>query len=634
MPLSTQRVRGEEANAVREHLAGLICEKLLTATEPAKATEVAEDLPPVGTVSPRLVRETLRTDGRFIAVERRWDLAAREELATRPIGGAITALLEAYGKPVSAETVADQIATSRRRLPESLEDTILELLTTRQQYVLLDSGLYALREWLLTVEDKDEADVLFYNDLSGSEEFAAAEGAIGRKQIKGNTPADTAERIVDIVGGTIANKVLAFLVWRQHPSSNPAVLFDRMMRDERFVLMSGPRWCAASFQASLNEMVEQLSARTEVEAHEGDETADLQALLAAPPPEGTVFTVSDIDVDEAVAAIASQGSASLDTLVTATFEVYPGDESFSAAIHALGARLMDRSDIMSVGPGVYAATNAIPAGMGEVPPALRPVFVEKPGDDDLPMDVILTDTGIGSDLAGCVQAPENEEICEEDEVRTKRGYEPPEEVRHVLPYHHLQAGTLKVRQIDRSVFPEEPRLVRMTLVYAEGEEHVVWIDNEVGLLHGLEEWYSQYVPGPGAIIGLAPTSDSLRLQLVYDGEADKAAYIDETRLGELLALRDTAQRDGLSVYEIISDLLRHHEDGASFETLLSEVNVVRRTTKRLVASVLGSYHCFRGGEGAEPNQWRFDERAVEMGRIKAKKRYISAAQPPAEEESE
>ncbi|MFQ5810918.1 MAG: hypothetical protein ACE5JM_14975, partial [Armatimonadota bacterium] len=236
------------------------------------------------------------------------------------------------------------------------------------------------------------------------------------------------------------------------------------------------------------------------------------------------------------------------------------------------------------------------------------------------------DTGIGPDLAARVHDPENEDICEEDEVSIKRGYKPPEQVRHVLLYHHLQAGTLKVRQIDRNVLPEEPRVVRITLEYAEGEEHVVWMDNEVGLLHGLGDWYARYVPGPGAIVRLVPTSDPLRLRLVYDGEADTAAHVDEARLKELLALRDEAQKSQMSMYEIVSTLLPHHESGARFETLVAEANVVRRTTKRLVASALSSYHCFRP-QDEKSGIWRFDEKAVEMGRIKAKKRYISAAQP-------
>ncbi|MGD8238385.1 MAG: hypothetical protein PVH68_07535 [Armatimonadota bacterium] len=626
--MSTKRVRGEEAEAARQYLAGLICEKLLSTPDAAKATEIAQDLDPVGSVSPRLVRETLRGDRRFTIVERRWDLVVREELATRPVGGAITALLEAYGKPISRQMVAERIAASRKRLVEFLEDIVDDLLSTRPQYVALDSDLYALGDWLVSVEHGTVEQILFYNGLSESEELAAVREAIGRKHIKGNTPADTAERVIDAVDGVVSNKVLAFLVWEQHPASNPEVLLNRMLSDDRFTLLTGPRWCSAAFHAKLSDTLARLSAQTDEEAHEGEVEADLQAILATAPPKGTHFTVSDADLGEAVAAVGARGAASLDVLVTEAFELYPGDENFAAGIHALAARLTDRSDIVPVGPGAYAAANALPEGIGDVPPPLRPVFVGKLADDDLPMDTILTDTGIGADLAARVQDPENEDICEEDEVSIKRGYKPPEQVLHVVPHHHLQTGTLKARQIDRRVLPEEPRVVRITLEYAEDEDYIVWIDNEVGLLHGLGDWYARYVPGPGAIIRLVPTSDPLRLRLVYDGEADTAGHIEQARLKELLALRDDAQKSETSMYEIVSTLLPHHDSGAHFETLVAEANVVRRTTKRLVASALSSYHCFRPKD-EKSGIWRFDEKAVEMGRIKAKKRYISAAQPVA-----
>lgn len=629
--MSTKRVRGEEADGVRKYLAGLIHEWLLSTPESAKATDIAANLGVAEPVSPRLVRETLQSDRRFTHVERRWDMTARQELATRPFSGAITALLEAYGKPISSQLIAEQIAASRKRLVEFFEDIVNDLLTTRAQYVALDDDLYALREWLLNVEDRDEERILFYNSLTESDELAAAQEVIGRKRIKGNSPADTAERILDIVGGSLSNKALAFLVWQQHATSSPDVLFHRMLRDDRFVLLSGPSWCSPSCQAELNERLVRLSAEMDAEAHEGEADADLHAILATPPPKGVDFSVSDSDIEEAVAAIASHGAGALDRLVTEVFEVYPGDESFPVAIHTLASRLTDRSDILCVGPGAYAAAAAIPEGVGDIPPALRPAFVGKLGDDSLPMDVILTDGGIGPELADRVHDLEKEDVGEEDEVRIKRGYKPPEEVRHTIAYHHLQAGTLKVRQIDRELFPEEPRLVRMILQYAGEEEHVVWIDNEAGLLHGLGDWYAQYVPAPGAIIRLAPTSAPIRLELIYDGEADSAAHVDEARVKELLALRDEAQKDEQSMLEILCSIVQAHESGASFETLVAEANVVRRTTKRLVASTLTGYHCFRPRD-EKPTQWRFDENALEMGRIKAKKRYMSASQPTQEKE--
>jgi hypothetical protein len=51
------------------------------------------------------------------------------------------------------------------------------------------------------------------------------------------------------------------------------------------------------------------------------------------------------------------------------------------------------------------------------------------------------------------------------------------------------------------------------------------------------------------------------------------------------------------------------------------VSVVRRTTRRVVASDLTSYHCFFQ-RPAGSDTWLYDERKVGQGRKKTKKKYI------------
>ncbi len=48
--------------------------------------------------------------------------------------------------------------------------------------------------------------------------------------------------------------------------------------------------------------------------------------------------------------------------------------------------------------------------------------------------------------------------------------------------------------------------------------------------------------------------------------------------------------------------------------------MVRRTPKRVVASNLSSYHCFALVTDTE--RWKFDERKIEQGRKKTKKKFI------------
>ena len=56
-------------------------------------------------------------------------------------------------------------------------------------------------------------------------------------------------------------------------------------------------------------------------------------------------------------------------------------------------------------------------------------------------------------------------------------------------------------------------------------------------------------------------------------------------------------------------------------TLWAEVNVIRRTTRRVVASNLASYHAFyQRPPGSDV--WIFDERKVTQGRKKTKRKYL------------
>ena len=53
----------------------------------------------------------------------------------------------------------------------------------------------------------------------------------------------------------------------------------------------------------------------------------------------------------------------------------------------------------------------------------------------------------------------------------------------------------------------------------------------------------------------------------------------------------------------------------------AEVNVVQRTTRRVVASNLASYHCFYQRPAGSDN-WVFDERKLTQGRKKTKRKYL------------
>ena len=64
--------------------------------------------------------------------------------------------------------------------------------------------------------------------------------------------------------------------------------------------------------------------------------------------------------------------------------------------------------------------------------------------------------------------------------------------------------------------------------------------------------------------------------------------------------------------------MEHYRKGIEFITLLTEVNIVRRVSRRLVASVLTEYHCFFQRAGA----WVYDVKKLPLGFDKSKRKFI------------
>jgi hypothetical protein len=57
-----------------------------------------------------------------------------------------------------------------------------------------------------------------------------------------------------------------------------------------------------------------------------------------------------------------------------------------------------------------------------------------------------------------------------------------------------------------------------------------------------------------------------------------------------------------------------------FVPLFTEVNLVRRVTRVLVASILSSYHAF--DQVKKTGEWRYDQKKRSQGFNKAKRKYI------------
>ena len=125
-------------------------------------------------------------------------------------------------------------------------------------------------------------------------------------------------------------------------------------------------------------------------------------------------------------------------------------------------------------------------------------------------------------------------------------------------------------------------------------------------------------PPSGGVLVFAHDGTGFRLKL---DEPDKLTHISGHRGEELEEMRDAAKF--LSLFELLQNIMREHSNGAELPTLWAEVNMVRRTSKRLMASVLSGYNCFYFKQrGAHQMLWRFDADKLDQGFKRNKRKFV------------
>jgi hypothetical protein len=194
----------------------------------------------------------------------------------------------------------------------------------------------------------------------------------------------------------------------------------------------------------------------------------------------------------------------------------------------------------------------------------------------------------------------------------------PESIRLVLKSLHREIGTFPLIQIPNGWLDDSPTDQEIVLRDPKGRELPVWVNHETRLMYNLIDWWFEQPIESGAVFTLTKTNDPNVYDFAWEEEADPLIYIDSERMEEL---RNLAANSGeLSTYEIIIEVLTKHAKGADYLTILAETNVVRRVTRRLVASILTGYHAFNQRAGSPV--WHFDPKKVEQGFDKAKRKFV------------
>lgn len=619
---------GEEAlpvlelsqDLVDEYAWQMLVEKVASAIsaydEPVRLSTIVETVRSYGiAVGPGLVKTVLdnpelpehyacKPDGR------------RYDLAWRATGGsldrAIRAYLTMHGRAPHVDEVVRQVALALQQGERQTRDTVVRMLETRDAYFMCDRRV-GLRSWLLDTSAETDEEVVLDNFFDAEEDATCVIDVAD--QIRGATATETALKAMGVLGPPITLKMAQLAWWKASEGNFDAYRsFLELVDSEELYVASDhavfPREAEAAFREAI------AAAAAEADDDVGEEL-DAEAVLED-------VSIGEEEVRLAVEAVMRKpSSVSVEALAEEVLEISPDEPGFRLVAAKFDERLRDQGEIAMCGQGRWIAPRNRPEGMyNEVPEPLLVTIVRVLTPQGEDVDADLEDTGLDGDLARQVRDPYREDVCDEDEVRLDpRNVARPDEVTWVVPLHHYHAGTLKIRRIDGSFYGGLAGLAECIFHYEQGESFPVWANFALGIAFGMKPFYQRYCPPSGSVLRLRPADASGEFVLQFDGETDPECFLELDRLEQLHALRDEAASKEMSVHDIVCQVMEGHPAGATFQRIATEVNAVRRTRRRTIASVLSLYHCFHL-RGKTKDLWLYDARKAEQGRRKAKRKFI------------
>jgi hypothetical protein len=559
-----------------------------------------------------LARMLMDSDPLFSQANRQWDLALRMGRAEgdrrKPVERALEDFIDLIGGPSEAGPVGELAAAVYGRTPDFYEKMLERLTDTRPQFFRADRRRIAVTRWLIDLSSDDPEDVEFDN----FDDTAAVETL--RKLAKGlkeKDPAEYARALVRKAGGPVDGKALQFVTWCAFPDTEPEVLFRALFQTGELALERGPAWTTQDDHDHVLAQVREL-------ARDPQSVSELVA--AAVPAEEeeigilapTTVRVSDEDLAQVFDYMKDgERTHRLPDLLQEVLEAFPGSRTYQGVRESLYSRMREDGRFRWAGFERFRLPHTIPSDVEQLPPGLAFDEQDYLGEEGAEVDKILDPQEWKHHLDDQVLHYLVQDVGDDS---TAPG-PPPSRLEASAPLHHYVAGTYYLRNSDRGFFPVSPDLVQVTLLPPDGSRFDVWINNRLGLVFGLKEWYDANLPWVGGRFAIEGTDQPDEFRLVYDGEVEPLMEIPLDRLQQLIALRGEAAAQGLPLTEIIQRIVKAHPDGIDFVTVVTEVNVVRRVRRAQIASVLSAQRYFVQAP-QQSGLWSYDEKRATKTRGK------------------
>jgi hypothetical protein len=600
----TVAIKPEEQFAV-SYADQLILTQLTEMESAVKLGELADRLANVG-LGLAAVRSLLASDPeRFAYHERRWIPAARLLSQGRPVAEAIAIILRGFGGPVTVSLLAIELGRVRNQSGELLENTVRRIATADPGFVMTAQDTVALTDWGFMATDESLDRAMALNGVSRTELEAAQQKL---RAINWRSPSAIEDALK--AAAPIRAQVLGAVAFASlnGGDAKSVLLFE----DHKFFAAS---IATAGFVFGPDHVI-----YPEAETRKWISTASRVADRLAPTVEvedAAPIEVKPEDVAKLVAkVVGSESSVTATRLLEENYEITPANTTFPDDYANIMAALRGDEDIRWVGGDRFRRAGAIPEYIQEVPEPFYFTTTDAVDEEGELVDVELIDDGLSSTLRKLLQHPLATDVLDEDVQPAPKTM--PESVRLVLKSIHRELGTFPLCQIPTGWLDEKPTLQELVLIDPDGRELQAWMNTEARLIYNLIDWWYEQPIENGAVFTLTKTTKPNVLEFEWLDQPDPVVYISSQRMEELRQIGTEA--DGRSTLDLLIQVMSHWPKGADYLTLLSEVDVVRRSSRRLIASLLSSYQCFFQRSGSPV--WHFDPKKVDQGFDKTKRKFI------------
>jgi hypothetical protein len=303
-------------------------------------------------------------------------------------------------------------------------------------------------------------------------------------------------------------------------------------------------------------------------------------------------------------------------LLEDVYEITPSNKTYPDDLANIMAGLQTNPDIQWVGGDRFRKANTYPDYILEVPEPFDYFQTDVKNEDGELVDVELTDDGLSSSLRKLLQHPLAQDVLDEDIAPAPK--QMPDSIRLVLKSIHRELGTFPMCQFPTGWLDSEPSIQEIILADPHGRELQIWANHDARLLFGFIDWWYEQPVESGAVFTLTKTNRPNLFEFEWLDQPDPVVFISAQRMEELRRLG--SESEGKSTLDLLIEVMAHWPKGADYLTIHAELNVVRRSTRRLVASLLSSYQCFYQRSGSPV--WHFDAKKVELGFDKTKRKFV------------